>query len=65
MEQNYNYLDSSNNHHEIVINDDSFKLKQRDKTLRDTKFSTKPTTVIKDALKRFAKSKASLVATVI
>lgn len=65
MEQNYSYLDSSNQQHDIVLNEDSFKLKQRDQVIHDTKLSTKPTTFIKDALKRFAKSKAALVSTII
>ena len=65
MEQNYSYIDSSNKSHDIVLNDESFTLKQKDQNIKDTKLKTKPTTFARDALKRFAKSKAALVASII
>jgi oligopeptide transport system permease protein len=40
-----------------------FEYVQLDSSIHDQKFKTKPTTYFKDALKRFAKNKSSLVAT--
>lgn len=41
---------------------DDFELTQADKKIYDAKFDTKPTTFAKDALRRFAKNKSSVVA---
>ena len=49
----YTYLDSSNVEHVVSISKEDFKLNQKDKSIHDTKFKTKPTTFFKDALKRF------------
>ena len=40
--------------------EDDFNLVQSDKKIFDTKFETKPTTYLKDALKRFKKNKSSV-----
>ena len=50
----------NNNVKNVVINDSDFKLVQVDKKIHDTKFDTKPTTFLKDALKRFTKNKSSV-----
>ena len=47
------------------ISKDDFKLVQADTTIHDQKFETKPTTFLKDCLKRFRKNKSSVVAAVI
>lgn len=48
-----------------ATNDDSFKFVQQDKKIHDVKFTTRPTTFFKDALRRFRKNKSSVVAAVI
>ena len=50
---------------EFELTEDSFAFVQKDKKIHDTKFETKPTTFAKDALKRFAKNKSSVVASFI
>ena len=45
---------------EITAND--FTLTQIDETVHEQKFQTKPTTFLKDSLKRFSKNKSSVVA---
>ena len=45
-----------------TIKDDDFKFVQQDKTIFEQKFQTKPTTFLKDSLKRFKKNKSSVVA---
>ena len=45
----------------VEINDSDFRLVQVDKKIHDTKFDTKPTTFLKDALKRFTKNKSSVI----
>ena len=47
---------------DIEINDDDFVLTQIDETVHEQKFQTKPTTFLKDSLKRFTKNKSSVVA---
>ena len=47
------------------ISESSFKLVQKDTRLADKPLETKPTTFLKDAVKRFAKNKSSIVAAVI
>lgn len=45
-----------------TIKDEDFKFVQKDKTNFEQKFQTKPTTFLKDSLKRFKKNKSSVVA---
>ncbi len=47
------------------ISNDEFKFVQEDKSLHDTKFTTKPTTFFKDAMHRFSKNHSSVVGGVI
>ena len=47
------------------ITADDFKLVQQDKSIHDLKFTTKPTTFFKDAMKRFAKNKSSVAGAII
>lgn len=61
----YTYLDSSNVEHVVKISKDDFTLNQKDKSIYDTKFKTKPTTFFKDALKRFSKNKSSVAGAII
>lgn len=59
MEQeNKNYLPVA----EPEAKDEDFVFVQQDKSIHDVKFDTKPTTFFKDAIKRFAKNKSSVVA---
>lgn len=44
----------------VEVKDSDFRLVQVDKKIHDTKFDTKPTTFLKDALKRFTKNKSSV-----
>ena len=60
-EELFTYVDSKNIEHSITISEDDFKLTQVDKTIHDQKFQSKPTTFLKDAMKRFAKNKSSIV----
>ena len=50
---------------QVKLSADDFSFVQRDETIFDTKFETKPTTFIKDAFKRFCKNKSSVVAAII
>ena len=66
-EKDFELLDeSSNNVNEVVddepITQDDFVLTQVDSTVHEQKFQTKPTTFLKDSLKRFSKNKSSVVA---
>lgn len=57
-----------NDKHEEVsveLSKDDFVLSQADKSIHDVKFESKPTTFAKDALKRFAKNKSSVVGGII
>ncbi|MBO6286432.1 MAG: ABC transporter permease, partial [Bacilli bacterium] len=45
-----------------TISAEDFTFVQKDETIHDKKFQTKPTTFFKDAMKRFAKSRSSVVA---
>lgn len=47
------------------VSKDSFSFVQSDKKLHDQKFTTKPTTFLKDALKRFSKNKSSVTGGII
>lgn len=49
----------------VEFKSDDFVLVQDNKKIYDTKLATKPTTFFKDALKRFAKNKSSVVAAVL
>ncbi len=50
------------NNQKYEIRPEDFVLTQADKKLHDVKLDTKPTTFAKDALRRFAKNKSSVVA---
>lgn len=54
---------SSADGHETA--DEDFKFVQQDKDIHDTKFNTKPTTFFRDAMRRFAKNKSSVVGAII
>lgn len=54
-----------NNENTLVVTDDDFKLVDNSDYSHDQKFETKPTTFLKDSLKRFSKNKSSVVATYI
>ena len=47
------------------IRDEDFVLQQADDSIHEQRFQTKPTTFLKDSLKRFRKNKSSVVATFI
>lgn len=47
------------------VSEASFKLVQKDSKLADKPLETKPTTFLKDAVKRFAKNKSSIVGAII
>ena len=61
--------DTPTNEGEVVndaeITDDDFTLTQVDESVHEQKFQTKPTTFLRDSLKRFRKNKSSVVATYI
>ena len=50
---------------EFEVSDKDFAFVQQDSKIHDVKFDTKPTTFAKDALKRFAKNKSSVVGAII
>ena len=54
------YTDSSDVEHKVNLYPNSFNFAQKEKSIHDTKFLTKPTTFIKDAFKRFCKNKSSV-----
>lgn len=47
------------------VSSDDFKFVQQDKSIHDVKFNTKPTTFFRDAMRRFAKNKSSVVGGII
>ena len=47
------------------LDSSSFSFVQQDKKIHDTKFVTRPTTFLKDAFRRFRKSKSSVVGGII
>ncbi|MCR5332099.1 MAG: ABC transporter permease [Lachnospiraceae bacterium] len=49
----------------ITFKDDDFVMVQKDTRIKDKKLETKPTTFFKDAMKRFAKNKSSVVGGII
>ena len=65
-DKDFELLNESPKAGEIVndpeINKDDFVLTQVDSTVHEQKFQTKPTTFLKDSLKRFGKNKSSVVA---
>lgn len=64
MENNKDRItDALGNEFEVTKKD--FDFVQQDSTIHDVKFDTKPTTFAKDALKRFAKNKSSVVGAII
>ena len=65
VKKEYAYTDSSEVEHRIHIYEDSFNFAQKDKSIHDTKFLTKPTTFLKDAFKRFCKNKSSVAGAII
>lgn len=48
-----------------AVSSDDFKFVQQDKKIHDVKFTTKPTTFFRDAMRRFAKNKSSVVGGII
>lgn len=63
--KNFIYLDSYGEEHSINITKDDFKQVNLDKKIHDVKFQSKPTTYLKDALRRFYKNKSSVAGGVI
>ncbi len=61
----FTYVDSVHNEHTIEIKEGDFKLVQSDIKLHDEAMQSKPTTFFKDALRRFAKNKSSIVGAVV
>jgi oligopeptide transport system permease protein len=59
------YLDSSNEKHDVVLSADKFKFVQSNKAIHDVKFQGRPTTFLRDAVKRFKKNKSSVVGFII
>lgn len=49
----------------ITFKDDDFVMVQKDTRIKDKKLETKPTTFFKDAMRRFAKNKSSVVGGII
>lgn len=63
--EKYIYQDSSHETHEVVLKQNSFNFHQKEKELHDVAIKGKPTTFLKDALRRFVRNKSSVVASVI
>lgn len=60
--ENFKYEDSRHESHEVKIDPKTdFRFVQEDEMLTDAKIQTKPTTFFKDAIKRFAKNKSSVM----
>jgi ABC-type dipeptide/oligopeptide/nickel transport systems, permease components len=64
-DEKFVYFDSEEKEHSIIITDGDFKQVNADKKIHDVKFETKPTTFMKDAMRRFVKNKSSVVGGVI
>ena len=64
-EEKFQYLDSKSNPQEITFQEGDFNLTQMGVRLTDTKMKSKPTTFFKDALRRFAKNKSSVIGAII
>ena len=65
-EKDFELLDETPKAGEVIndvdISKDDFELTQVDSAVHEQKFQTKPTTFLKDSLKRFGKNKSSVVA---
>lgn len=61
----FTYVDSEFNEHSITIDETDFDKVNIDKKNFETKFESKPTTFLKDALKRFVKNKSSVAGGII
>ena len=64
-EKEFNLVNLPSECNDPTISKDDFKLVQSDEKIHDQKFETKPTTFLKDCIKRFRKNKSSVVATFI
>lgn len=62
MSKKFEYKDSKQVVHNIEIEENDFALVQEHVEIHDQKMQSKPTTFFKDAMKRFAKNKSSVVA---
>ena len=62
LEDNTPETDFNLSEDDVEITADDFTLTQIDETVHEQKFQTKPTTFLKDSLKRFSKNKSSVVA---
>jgi oligopeptide transport system permease protein len=65
MSEKFTYEDSKHTSRTIDISPEDFTFVQKDTKLSDAKFQSKPTTFFKDAMKRFAKNKSSVVGAII
>ena len=66
-DKDFELLEETPTTEDVVVNDpditdDDFTLTQVDESVHEQKFQTKPTTFLKDSLKRFRKNKSSVVA---
>ena len=66
-DKDFEILEETPVQEEVVVNDEEisdadFTLTQIDESVHEQKFQTKPTTFLKDSLKRFRKNKSSVVA---
>lgn len=65
MAEQFTYVNDRNQKQTITIEDQDLTLIQKDKIITDVKMKSKPTTYFKDAMRRFAKNKSSIVGAVI
>lgn len=65
MAKDFTFLDENHEEKTIHFQADDFALVHENKVLSDTKMMSKPTTFFKDALRRFAKNKSSVVGAII
>ena len=59
--ETYSYKDSGNVQRVIELSDNDFEFVQKEKSIHDVKFKTKPTTFMKDAFKRFCISSTKTI----
>ena len=59
------FLINDGNGKQVVLNDNDFEFVQKNEKIHDLKLKSKPTTYFKDSMKRFFKSKSSVVGGVI
>ncbi len=68
-ENNFNYTfkvgEKANDAFGNKVDDSEFQFVQKDKNIHDTKFTTRPTTFLRDAFHRFRKNKSSVVGGII